>query len=175
MYHNRHHQGAGAAAVGAFTYSDNANSELTGSGYQGRFTGNRNSNVYCENATVNLLNNRNVKAQIFGSNVTAKNESNFKLLARASKIEMQSNKNIDVEAEDAWCKFEDNGNLDFHGGGGANDFLSEFVGNRNSKFRGRDNNIVALKNKNLSIAGNNNRLEISNTHNHDVQPAATNR
>lgn len=176
MYRSTKHQDVGGRAAPGMFYDNNKSCELTGSGYQGRITGNRNANVHCENATVEMLDNRNVNAQIYDSNVTAIEESNFELLARASKIEMKSNRNINVRAEGAWCKFENNGNLEFEGGGGvkgASDYLSQFVENKNSKFRGTGNNILAFKNKNLSIAGDNNRLEISNTYNHDVRPAAT--
>lgn len=161
-------------AIGMSTYERNKNCQLSGSGYQGRINGNRNSKMYCEDATVQLLDNTNMNAKIVSSTVTAKDQSNCKLLARAaSNIEMKSDRNMDIVAAGVWCKFENNNNLDFEGTGGIGEFLSEFIGNRNSKFRGSDNNILAFKNRNLLIEGNNNHLEISDTRNHDVRPAST--
>lgn len=158
--------------TGTLISEGNRNFVLSGKDYQGRYMRNRNSNINCvESDDVEIMDSRNMNANIIGSTVKAVQQSNCKLSATMSNIDMKSDRNIDVDAENAWCVFEANANVKYRGKGGANKFLSKFIGNRNGDFTGNDNKIVASDNSNLKIMGNNNRLEISETRNHEIRPA----
>lgn len=156
--------------TGSIFVDNNKNCNVQGEHYYGRIVGNSNSNVRCDKTSVELFNNRNIDVNLINSTVKAVEQSNCKLSASSSILELKSNKNIDVNAEDAWCKFEDNSNINFKGKG-SKEFLSKFVGNRNSNFSGTNNKLSAFNNRNLLIGGNDNCLEISKTHNHNVRPA----
>ncbi len=157
---------------GTLTSEGNRNLVLSGSDCRGRVIRNSNSKINCEASdNVEIMDSRNVNANIIGSTLKAMNQLNCELSAVASNIYMESDKNINVQAEDAWCVFQENANFKYQGKGGVNEFLSKFIDNRNCDVTGKDNCIVAIENRNLVIKGDNNRLEISGTRNHDIRPA----
>jgi len=159
---------------GVFIYEDNKNCQLEGTGTcnQGRITGNRNLKIYCENSTAEILKSSNVDVNIINSSLNARNQSNCKISVNESEIDMESDKNMDISAKGAWCKFADNKNVNFREEAGTDKYFSQFIGNENGRFSGRSNKVSAFRNKNLNIEGNNNSLDISETRNHDIQPAS---
>lgn len=138
---------------------NNRNSNVrAGNACYGSIVGNINSQIRCEDSTVEIRDNRNTMAS-----------------AASSTLEIRSNTNVGIDAEDAWCKFESNVNTQYRGKGGFSKFLSQFVGNRNSRFEGTNNRVVAFNNRNLSVLGNDNQLEITGALNHAVRPAGSSR
>lgn len=157
---------------GIFTSEGNKNSNLHGRFSQGLFTGNSNTDINCDGSDqLEIIGNRNMKADIIKSSVKAIDQSNCKLFATASNIQMQADRNSNIKADGVWCMFENNLNLRFDGEGGANS-LSKFIGNQNGEFKGKDNKIVAINNRNVHVSGDGDCLEISETRNHAVRPAS---